>query len=90
MFWPLFLRGECFPVSGFFMAARDGGFAGFITVRFIYRGWRSPRHAIFPRDVRSGDEGAADLGGVPARYDAETQRLFGLDVARGENLHGTS
>src|SRR3981189_1432756 len=48
------------------------------------------RKAIFLRGVRAGDEGAAYLGAVPARHDAETQRLFGLDVTRGEDLHGGS
>src|ERR1700675_860832 len=45
------------------------------------------RKAIFLRRMRAADEGAAHLGAVPARHDAETQRLFGFDVARGENLH---
>src|ERR1700683_600299 len=48
------------------------------------------RQAVFLRDVRAGDEGAADLGGVPARHDAEAQRLFGFDVTRGKNLHVAS
>src|SRR3981189_1709245 len=43
--------------------------------------------AFFLRGVRAGDEGAAHLGAVPARHDAETQRLFGFDVTRGKNLH---
>ena len=39
--------------------------------------------------MRSRDKGAAHLCAVPARYDAEAQRLFGLDVAWGKsNLHG--
>ena len=37
--------------------------------------------------MRTGDEGPADLGGVPAGYDAEAERLFGLDVAGREILH---
>lgn len=37
--------------------------------------------------MRAGDEGAADLGRVPAGLDTETQRFFGLDVTRREILH---
>src|SRR6185295_16094504 len=38
--------------------------------------------------MRAGDEGAADLGAVPAGLHAETQRLFGFDMTRREILHG--
>jgi len=37
--------------------------------------------------MRAGDEGAADLGRVPAGLDTETQRFFGLDVTGREILH---
>src|SRR5664279_3703297 len=45
------------------------------------------RKTIFLRGVRTGDEGAAHLGGVPAGHHAETRRFFGFDVTRGKNLH---
>src|ERR1700722_11696335 len=48
------------------------------------------RKTFFLRGVRARDEGAADLGAVPAGHHAETLRLFGLDMTRGENLHGGS
>src|SRR3954463_15060926 len=37
--------------------------------------------------MRAGDEGAADLGAVPAGLHPETKRLFGFDMARREILH---
>src|SRR5882757_5813433 len=50
--------------------------------------FRDSAEALFLGGVRAGDERAADLGAVPARFDAETKRLFGFDMARREILHG--
>src|SRR2546423_13320677 len=37
--------------------------------------------------MRARDEGAADLGRIPAGDDAEAQRFFSLDVTGREILH---
>ena len=38
--------------------------------------------------MRARDKGAADLGRIPARYDAEAERFFFFDMALREILHG--
>src|SRR5690242_6207845 len=53
--------------------------------------WRvdfeNPAQAIGLGIMRARDEGAADLGRIPAGDDTEAQRFFGLDVTGREILH---
>jgi hypothetical protein len=47
----------------------------------------NPAQAVGFGIMRARDEGSADLGRVPAGYDAETKRFFCLDMTRREILH---